>query len=200
MRLDNRRPRFPLKIIFEGDSLTSGSGIPATDSYPSQLMAEFAGTDVVSESFASELATLSEVISSRAPKIDAAYDSARTNVLLLWAGTNDLKILGLTGRQTYDLYASYVSGRLARGYVVMPFTILPRWNPQTPESFEPERQAFNALVRANKPPHIVDVASDRRIGEPNACFNKTYFFNGTHMLRAGYTIVKDLAFQQLMAV
>lgn len=196
-RLDGKTLRTPMNLVFEGDSLTSGSGIPVADNYPSQLSGELYGLDVRVTSFASELATLRDVIYPRQATIDAAYVNGRINVLCIWGGTNDFKMLGLTAKDVYSvLYAPYIRDRMARGWIVIPFTVLPRWNPQTSASFEPERQAFNAMVRANNLPLLADVAADPRL---QSWADTRYFFDGTHLTKAACGIVKDIVHLQLQA-
>lgn len=213
-RLDGLSRRAPMNLVVEGDSLNTGSGLPpggceqtntCPQSWPNQMRAELPGGDLTYQAFASDHATITNEINARAAAVNAAFIPGKINVLTLWAGTNDIMLLGLTGRQAYEAYATYIAAALAARpwAAVFPFTIAPR-QPRTPtisiEKFESERQSFNSLVRGNMSPHLVDVAADERIGKKYANLDWTYFFDGTHMTPAGYAIVKDLVLLQLMGV
>lgn len=212
-RIDGHALRTPMNLVFEGDSLTDGSGLAPNgcqltntcpDAWTNQLLSELAGKDVTHAAFASDSATLRDNIVPRASSVDAAFVAGKLNVLTLWAGTNDIMLNGSTGRQTYDLYAAYLSARIARGWIVLPFTLLPRLPRKATqgsvERFEAERYAFNALVRSNFPDRLVDVACDKRIGDKYANLDWTYYFDQVHMTAAGYAIVKDLALLQLQSI
>lgn len=177
------------RIMFavEGDSLSTDIG---GGSYPEQLVALLGEGEIVS--FAVGGSTLQYDLPTREAQLDQAFDVEALNVLLLWPGSNDLKQFETPPEVLYALYLDYVSRRVARGWKVIAFTILPRWSPTTPASFEPNRQAFNALLRASGLT-LVDVAADPRIGDAGDNLDTTYYTDGVHQNAAGKLIVAELA-------
>lgn len=207
-RLDGKTVPNPLHLVFEGDSLTTGSGQePAgcwvdntcPGSWPNQLLLNLSSIDLTVHQFASDAATMRDVIVPRQPALLATYDQARTNVLFLAGGSNDLHVLEMYGRQLYNrYYAPYVQAATAAGFIVIPTTLPARMKPTTPPNFEQERQSFNGLLRANHPRLLVDLDNDPRLGAFGASASTLYFQDGAHPTAAGAAIWCDLALVQLI--
>lgn len=186
-----------LNIVTEGDSLTAGEGASAGNDWPAQLET-LLGEPITLTNFAVGGSTLTNELAARAGDVDAALvqDAWTLNVCLPWAGTNDMKALGLTGADTYDLYLAYCQARQSAGYKVVAFTVLPRSGATVPAGFETERQAFNALVRANWATFadaLADVAADYRIGDAGDEWGSVYFSDGVHMTDRGYALIARMA-------
>jgi lysophospholipase L1-like esterase len=120
---------------------------------------------------------------------------ARTNVLSLLAGTNDLQN-GQSGQQVFDLIRRYVAAAHKTGFKVVVCTIMPR------RSFLPgmeaERVRANALIAAGWQDFadgFVDLAADPVLGGPEALKNpNVYISDGIHLTDYGYqTLASDMA-------
>jgi hypothetical protein len=210
-RLDGQRLKPLLNLVIPGDSLSNGSGFDpfgcqitntCPQSWPNQLLAEI--PDATYKGLAADMATITNEISAKGAEIDASFIPGRTNVLILWAGTNDIMLLGLSGKQTYEAYARFTAERLSRNpWTLLPFTLTPRRATSVAKSvdwFYEQASTFNSLMRSSGHPYLVDVAADPRLGAKYANFNLQYFFDGTHMTPEGQAIVKDLVMLQLLAI
>jgi len=185
----------PDLIVFDGDSLTSGTG--ATITYPDRLMSKLQGY-ATRLNFGVGGATWSDLSSDAATQVDALYNSSThaRNVCVVWCGTNSLGA-GLTAAQVITAMESYCNARRAAGWSVVVLTLLPRGDASKPANFEENRQIINAHMRANYASFataLADVAGDTRIGDAG-CENDTNYFSADklHLVDGGYEIVAQIA-------
>lgn len=195
------------RLVFNGDSLTDGFGVPTADHYPSQVL------DLLSASYGYSYSanvaiggqTVAQMIITAPGLVDTKYigNLGTPNIDPFWGGTNDL-YQGATAAQVITRISTYVSGRLAVGWKVIVLSILPRSQTGLPVTFEADRQTVNASLRATYPnataypriytgasPGVIfcDVGDDPTIGQPGDELNLTYYFDGVHLTQAGYAIV-----------
>ena len=185
----------PMYLVIEGDSIS------LSFRWPSFLLK---GLDdrmqsVVNMATAGE--GLAEIVNEAATEIDPNYDSRKaTNILSLWAGTNDLAS-GTTGSSCYTLLHDYCLARQAVGFKVIVFTTMPRANAGLIAGFEAERQIYNGLIQANWSTFadaLVDVTTDSRLSDAT---DLTYFnSDGIHPTAAGDAVIWGLIKPQLMGL
>lgn len=179
------------RVIFEGDSLSSytGNGYSYADQLGARLQDR--GIDVQHKATSGDMLTrqIKEDISG----IKNLYDpSRRDNVVVLWAGTNDLHA-GKSGQELYAQYKQTVSEYKKKGFKVLVLTSAQLGSgPETAQ--DKQRQIFNDLIRKNGGPWdgVVDIGkmpefSDR---STTAAANSTYYAgDGVHLTKAGYGLV-----------
>lgn len=188
---DNFQITAPVRqIIFEGDSLTAGSGSTGGLTFPQQVMNaltySWAGFNIGVGG--SRLADLNTRV---AASVTAFATTSPVGTIVVWAGTNDLYD-GTSAADTFATYKSYCQARQAEGYKVIAVTITPRSNAGTPAGFEAQRQLFNASVRADNSFYdkLADVGYDGRIGQAGQELDTTYYdADKVHMNNTGYAIV-----------
>src|SRR5277367_165965 len=90
---------------------------------------------------------------TQASAIDALFVSGITNVLVVWAGTNDMGNSGATVATTYANLVSYCQARQATGWKVVVVQMMSRTgvNPIGGESMDTDKTAYNALIDAGWP-------------------------------------------------
>lgn len=185
-----RRLMMPLTLVFEGDSLTYGVGSNPGNDYPSQCT-RLLGGDINVFNQAVGGSTLTQDIPGRMVMADGFFDPQRLSVYVLWAGTNDMKALERPAAEVFELYRQNMLQRRAKGFKTVAVTILPRSSPSTSATFEPNRQAFNGLLRAGWKEFadvLADIAADERIGDEGDQHG-SYFSDGVHLNDAGYYLV-----------
>lgn len=170
----------PNVLAAVGDSLTSGAG--GTSYVPS-----LTPTDTFTTYNLGVHAKTAQQLAFSAPSIQTLYlPQAKRNVVLLWAGTNDVCAFGRTSEQTItDLRA--ISDRLrAQGWKVVLATMISR------SGCDAVKNTLNGLIRAQWKQFaddLADVASNANIGADGAFANGTYFTDGIHLTAAGASIV-----------
>lgn len=186
------------QVVFEGDSITNGFGTALNRGWPSLLSIPatvrrknygltgqylFRGSAAITDRYANE--------------VELEVVSGETNILCVFAGTNDIND-GETGTDTYNELVTHCQAAQADGYLVLVFTMLPRTSfDGTKEGY---RTTYNTNVRANWATFadgICDVAADARLDDAT---DATYFSDGTHPTQAGYTVIAELADTELTAL
>ncbi len=155
-------------VVWEGDSQSAPAPGVATT-------AEVAMQDLESMAFARTFATGGAVLGTliaRAPAVDAAlvdFPGTR-NVLVVWAGTNDLGI-GAEPTAAHEELRAYTAARRVAGWTVVVITSLPRTFLGDVPDYEARRQAFNEIVRSQWPGYadlLIDIGSDPELGVAGA--------------------------------
>jgi lysophospholipase L1-like esterase len=179
-------------IVFEGDSLTFGSG--ATYSYPQQLMrkvtATCAGTNVATSGHTIDTMT------AEGAAVDALRSSGhRQNVLCFYGGTNNLAGAE-TATTVYNKIVAYCQARRAAGWRVIVCTMLPASATGYAADYYAKRNAVNASIRASWSTFadgVADIGANATIGPDGAELNTTYYAaDRVHMVDAGYAIMADI--------
>lgn len=185
-------------IIFDGDSLTYGTGSTDGLDYPAQTITLLGGSSAYDSTNIGVASEKIETMVTNAPNIvDITYASYRDdNFVLIWGGTNDL-YFEADDTTVYDYIVSYAEARKNEGFKVAVFTILPRSAGSMPENFETYRLSVNTMLRANWEAFadaLVDVAGDSRIGDSGDELDTTYYSGDkVHLNNTGYGIVASLA-------
>jgi lysophospholipase L1-like esterase len=182
-------------LVCEGDSISVAPDSGGPQSYPQRLLVALGASRWDMTNVATPGDTVQAMIGEASGQVDVLYDATRPkNVACFFGGTNDL-YFG-TSESTLQTYYSYwCTQRRSLGFTVVAFTILPRSNAGTPATFEADRQAFNAWLRANYhsfADKLADVAADPRIGSPGAEQNTTYFADLVHPTAAGAQVIADV--------
>ena len=186
-------------IVFDGDSLTIGT--QATDPYPSQVMRMW-GPGVRWWNIGIGGQGIADMESHAAAQVDTKYDARRgRNVVVVWAGTNDMALWLRSPEQVLDLTRQYCEERRAKGFIVVVMTALPRSGRIDPDDFEGRREDFNTLLRehwtefADK---LIDLAADPRFGQPGDELDRRYFdADRVHMNNAGLGEIAKLVYPVL---
>jgi lysophospholipase L1-like esterase len=170
-------PRFG-RVIFDGDSLTAGSG--AKTPYPSYLMAAWP-RPIPWKNIAIGGETLEEMMKKAPQSVDPFYRAGNwRNVVVLWAGTNDIALWNHATAWIYQELERYAAERRAQGFTVVVLTLLPRSDVavQVVPDFETRRQGLNQMIRSNWEEFadlMIDIGADDRVGQAGDERNRTYY-------------------------
>jgi lysophospholipase L1-like esterase len=164
------------RIVFDGDSLTAGSG--ATDPYPSQFARMWPGP-LSWINFGIGGQRMQDMLANAPRQVDPLYNPRIGRcVVVAWGGTNDLALWKHSPQVVYTSVRDYCLGRLRAGFEVVVLTTLPRSDIKSYPGFEPNRQDLNYLIRCNWREFadaLADVAADPKLGESGAELNQEYF-------------------------
>ena len=172
------------KLIFFGDSLTSGAGSlqPYTD---------FVTTAATFTRYNEGLpgrTVLQGIQALQVSVLDHFSRAAKWNVAAVWLGVNTPRNGEGTYTDAFHYLVALCSQLQRRGFRVVVLT----WTSCSDE-VSLGRDAFNTLVRAQWPlfaDALADVAADSRIGAAGAYSNTTYFHDDQrHLIQAGHEIV-----------
>lgn len=200
-------------LIFDGNSLTSGTGASAGQDYPNQTLTLINIGVAGFNNFAVSGQTTPQMESDAATQIDPLFNAGyHLNALLAWEVTNDLVVNGANGATAYSNFKTYCQHRkdAHAGMVIIIFGVLPRNTGVA--GFETNRGIVNVDFRADfsgatSDPKIftatsgvtyadyfVDLGADTRIGDLGDNLDTTYYnADGIHMNNAGYAIVASYA-------
>jgi lysophospholipase L1-like esterase len=109
----------------------------------------------------------------------------QSNVIVLWACTNDLVIYSRTVTQCLTDMAGYAQARRRAGWKVVVVSMLDR------SGMDSAVATFNTGLRAAWPTFadgLADVAANPLLGAAGASTNTTYFSDGTHPTNAGQAL------------
>jgi lysophospholipase L1-like esterase len=189
------------RVIFDGDSLTAGSG--AKTPYPSLLMAEWPRS-IRWKNIAIGGETLEQMLRNAPQTVDPFYGAGNwRNVVVLWAGTNDIALWNHSNARIYEQLEQYALGRRAQGFTVVVATLLPRSDVavQAVPDFEERRQELNQMIRSGWEEYadlMIDIGADDRIGEVGDELNRTYYTaDRVHLNVNGQQVVADLVGAEL---
>lgn len=134
-------------------------------------------------------ASTTQLIPVAAAKVDALKTVEGPNVLIFWEGSNDL-YYGLTPEAAYANLRTYLIARRAAGWKVAVMSLLPRWNSETPATFEASRQYVNYMLRRywlDYADALIDVGADHIMGETQTIWNAQWYqsFDHTHLAEGG---------------
>lgn len=85
------------------------------------------------------------------PTLDGDLVGGETNVLVVWAGTNDMGNVGNTPSTTFSNLVTYCRARQAAGWIVLVVPMMSRTgtNPVGGETMDADKSAYNASISAN---------------------------------------------------
>jgi lysophospholipase L1-like esterase len=191
------------RLIFDGDSLTSGFPEDAENSYPAQLAALLTG-DTRYDNFGVSGQTIVEMAADAATQADPYYSgdgSYSQEVVLVWGGVNDIHDAIDSAETIHANIAAYHAARQTAGWKTVAFTIANAAHADKPVSFDATQAAVNVLIRANWESYadaLCDVQADARLSNP---LDTTYFSaDKLHLNSAGYGVVAELAASALVGL
>jgi lysophospholipase L1-like esterase len=177
-----------VNIVCDGNSLTSGQGSANGFTYPKQLSDLLGGNYYVSNvGVAAKTTAERDAANSTSPR----YIAGKRNIAVLWEVSNDL-FFGGTQADALARYKTWSSNVRAEGFEVIAMTVLPRSDASTPGSFESDRTAINADLRATLATFadgLADVAADTTLGDSGDELVPTYYPDQVHLTNAGYGII-----------
>ena len=184
-------------VAFDGDSITRGLGTSLNHSFPFQVVEQLEQLGYgrcLRVNLGVDAQTIANM-STDAAATDAFYNgSLRRNVIVVFAGTNDL-YFGATATDTYNALVSYCQARQTTGWEVVVVTMLPRSSAGTPAGFETARGTVNGNIRSNWRTFadaIADIAADGRIGDSGDELDTTYYnADKVHLVDAGHDVVTE---------
>jgi lysophospholipase L1-like esterase len=193
-------PRFG-RVMFDGDSLTAGSC--AKTPYPTRLMAAWPRS-IPWKNIAIGGETLQEMLKNAPQTVDPFYSAGEwRNVVVLWAGTNDIALWNHSNAQIFRELEQYALGRRAQGFTVVVLTLLPRSDVavQAVPDFEARRLELNQMIRSRWEEFadlMIDVGADSRVGQAGDEQDRTYYtVDRVHLNDNGQQLVADLVGAEL---
>lgn len=185
-------------LDFEGDSITAGNGLSASEFYPAQLDAALCGGVCTVENYGVSNRYIAEL---NGATIDARYDVGNdANILVVLIGTNDCAA-GTAAATSNAALKSFCQARQATGWTVVVGTI-PAYN----SSFGTEaiRLAYNAQIRADWATFadgLADIGADSRIGVTGAETDGTYFQGDqVHPNSGGAGVIAEIVLGALLTL
>jgi hypothetical protein len=182
-------------IMFEGDSMTEGGDNHFAECYPQQLVNRLTdGVHYWNPSVSGQTVAQMQLDASTQIYPLSATAFGNKNVCVFWGGTNDLRF-GADMSTTLNRITSYSAALRTAGYKVLLVTMLPRSDVGTPPTFNADRLAINASLRANWTSYadgLIDIALDGRIGDAGDELIGTYWdTDRVHLIGAGLSIIAD---------
>jgi len=178
----------PNLLVVDGNSLTDGR----YSSYPLRTLANL-GDGWTLRNFGVNGQTTGQMLLDAKKQIDPLIRPNRLNVLAAWEITNELR-QGAPREAAYERFRRYCLDRRAAGWKVIALTVLPRTQPTLPLTFEADRSAINADMRAHWREFadgLADVAADPRLGDAGDELDVNYFRDGIHPTPKGDVIVAN---------
>lgn len=187
-------------IAFEGDSITDPNTgrIVGTQMYP-YLSATHFVTPITYTIFATNGAQISNLV-SRESTVNASFVAGKTNILSVFAGTNDLALGGRTPAQVIADTKSYcLAMKAVHPWKIVVYAMLPRDNFGTTQAaFNPLRAAVLAGFLADPSfyDYIVRFDQDPLIGcDTCVASNPTYYIDRCHPTYAGNQVMTPYVVQ-----
>ncbi len=195
-------PPITAQVVCHGDSLTrgenasSGLGTATGTTYPG-VLARALGPAWRVTNVGTSGWTIGLMTGEAPQKVDSLFDPhLRQNVLIVFAGTNNLGGSRQSAATAYSELTAYCRARKAAHpwrilVVTPPMAAYPR---VYPANFDAQMVQYDALIRRNWRSFadgIVDAQADPRLGAPGAEYNPAYFNarDFTHLTDAGYAII-----------
>ncbi len=188
--------QYTVQIIFDGDSLTSGTGSTDGQNYPFQTLSALNANAAVfchhNDGTAGH--EVSAMAASASANIDKRFKAGLNNIVVCWGGTNDL-YFEASAETVYGRIVNYCQARRNAGFKAVVATILPRSNAGTPAGFNAARLTLNTSIRDNWATFadaLADLAANATIGDAGDEQNIIYYTDLVHMTNAGYAIVAGI--------
>lgn len=184
-------------IVFEGDSITQGTGPIQLRGYPSMVLRSSTDDWRQTNIGASGLNLAS--MTARAAATDGYKRANTRNVLMVQIGRNDAAVGGATGQAMYNSLVTYVQARVAAGWEVWVGTAI-----ASNGTLQPILDDYNTRIRAGivaaGANRVVDFAALPQFDATADASNTTYYQGDqTHPNAAGAQLLADLVAVQLAA-
>ncbi len=178
-------------FVLDADSITYGIGAALNQGWPNQ--ADFGpGSQMYNMGLAG--VRLSTLVANAATQIDPMIQVGRTNVLIVFAGSNDIYGSLTPATTVYANLQSYCTARRSAGWTkIIVVTTLPRGG-VAPEA---QRLKYNTSIRNGFSAGtlacdaVADVASDANIGQTGQQADTSYYADGIHPTSAGHAVVAN---------
>jgi hypothetical protein len=155
-------------VYLEGDSITYGEGTSPTWASSLSLSDTYTVTNNGQSS-----GQLAQILPNQLFLSSMVYHPrGGKNVVVLWAGSNDISVAGRTAAQVVGDIAAYGTAARSLGYKVLVGTMISR------NGHDADKDALNPLIRQNWlnfADGLVDVASSPDLGADNAFSNANCF-------------------------
>ncbi len=186
----------PIPLVFEGDSLTAGTGAPANRNYPAQTLPQVCTSNAI---FAINLGTPGLSVAQMLDREQQWQNLAAPGaIVILWGGINDLNA-GTDFNTVYETIVDYCTYASSLGFHPIVTTLLP-YNQNS--VIETNRLDLNAFLRASWDAFadaLADPAADPRIGNFNSVTNTAFYQpDHIHLTELGYGIVATNAAQAII--
>jgi lysophospholipase L1-like esterase len=179
-------------LIYDGDSLTAGTGASAGNTYPQQVAPLLASVPYWHYWNGGQGgATIAGMVTAGATYIDPSYRAAsQRNVCVVMGGGNDLAA-AVVGTTVYNNIVTYCRARRAAGWKVVILPIIPRTGVNNTE-----RAVVNTSIAANWPTFAdgyANLIGNAAFDQDNDYTNLTnYNADQIHLTDAGYGIVAGI--------
>jgi len=194
-------PKGPGVIVLDGDSRTDGWNCSYRYPYINLLsLADSCQITKVSDGGN----TTDSLIRRAEAVVDPLYtDTAKYNIVVVWAGVNDLAVQNKSDREVYNNLATYCQNRKLAGWSVLVCTEVSMKGVGTNGMCDRERDTLNQWLRRDWNAFadaLIDLGGDYRIGSINAYVDTTYFCDGIHLTNRGTEVVAGLISQGINQV
>lgn len=191
--------------VCDGDSITSGLGLTATEAYPWVLGTNL-GLDWKIVNVGVSGQELDDMESDAAASIDTLFDAGNAaNVVVCFGGTNDFYFNASTAT-VQTRFQTYCESRQSAGWRVVACTMLPRGDfagtstlpgdaAAQEAEFESRRATFNTWLSANWRTFadaLADLAADTNLGDDGDEDSGTYYQDTVHPTAAGMAIIAGI--------
>ncbi|WP_426409743.1 SGNH/GDSL hydrolase family protein [Bradyrhizobium ganzhouense] len=186
-------------LIVDGSSSSVDNGGAGTISYHT-LYLPHASEQTVQQSFATDGATLRDMIARQAAVIAALTDGP--NILFIQGGQNDLLTVDpIVWLSSYSDYLADFRAAIASSQKLVKMGISTH-NPRNDAQFNAHRaiadQALRLFPSEGKCDFIVDWAIDQTWGPDSAASNQTLYPDGTHPSQAGQANMEAKYFRPVL--
>lgn len=187
------------QIVFDGDSLTAGAGSSGGCTYPN-LTIQALGAPWGGYNLGVPGAGIGSLVSGAAANVDTKYNASHSkNIVILWAGSNDLANSSGQTATVYSAIQTFGNARKAVGWTVVIVSILPRT--ATNGSFETDRQSLatsllgdftgstsdpNIWTGAGYADYLLNITADSTIGSSGENITGPYDSDHIHLNNGGY--------------
>jgi len=193
-----------VNLVFDGDSLTRGTGATQTQDYPKKVYNDLTGVfnSLTYYSFGVGGQTIEDMLVDDVTQIHSLVDPAKVNILMVWGDANSLGYIGgQTAQQCFDSIVNYSQRARNAGFdyiILLTSHYFRKVNgtfPNNQEPLEANRHDFYELVKNSAPANYpwdyhIDLRDAENIGgAAGQEINYTYFADFVHFTLAGYNIV-----------
>lgn len=180
-------------VVFEGDSLTQGTGSTEGNDYPSQTVRLLGAYNIDKRNLGFGGQQLADMLADAEDDIDALLPTGYPrDICVLWGGVNDISASAAAEDIEADI-ETFCSGRQAAGYKVIACTIAPY---NSSDEHETLRLTVNTWIRGHYGDFadaLADIAANEHFDAKADALDTTYYkVDGIHLTDAGYAIVAGI--------